>query len=496
MNTINNKHSLKCSFILAVLCAFTLSVTLSACSFAPEYEQPQLDLPEVWLNPADGSEYDESEAISVQWWKRFNDPALDTFIEKALTHNYDLLIVAEQVNQARAYLGIAQADLFPTLAGTGSASNAMQSMQAYKDYPANLMPDRKYQYYSLGLQAVWELDFWGKYRNGTAAAREQLLASEYGQQALRLSIASQTAHAYFSLLALDAQLEVSRRTLASREEALNIYKDRYEQGLINELDYLRSSIEVDTVRTNLYTLEYQIDNAETALQILMGQSPREIIEAEIERSAKLIDLPTLPQLPTGIPSDLLQRRPDILAAEANLRASNYNVGVAKSAWFPSISLTGALGFQSYELGDLFDEMSGLWSYGASVSMPLFNAGKISDNIDASEAAVRVAVLKYQQTVQNAFKDVKTALAVQESIGNVVKTLEHTVESLEKTAALAQLRYDNGYESYIEVLDAERSLFSAEIQLVQARASHLSTIVNICLSLGGGWNVKEFTSSID
>lgn len=470
---------------LKLTCTFSMLFILSACSFAPEYVAPTLDLPQEW-----SAEKEDGQNISKQWWKRFDDPVLDQIIETTLANNYNLLIAAEQIVQAQAYLGITRADLFPTLSGTGGLARSQSSVQAYEKYKdtalSYLLSDRVSNSVSLGLSAAWELDFWGKYRNATAAAREQLIATEYGQQALLLEVTAQTAVAYFTLLSLDEQLEVSYRTLKTREEALRIYHERYKEGLINELDYLRASTEVDTVKTTIFTLTYQIDNAETALQVLMGQSPREIFAANVERGLTLSQLPTTPQLPTGVPSELLTRRPDILAAEANLRAANFNIGVAKAEWFPSISLTGSLGMSSVDLDRLFTGAAGFWSYGASLTTPIFNMGRISSNIAINESLMREAVLKYQQTVQTAFQDVYKALSVQENIGNVVDSLRNTVKALDTSAQLARLRYDNGYASYLEVLDAERSLFDAEIQLANARSQHLSTLVYICQALGGGW----------
>ncbi len=471
MNTTRFYKQIKLQACLIAL------MLLSACSFAPDHIQPELDLPQTW------AEYqDPNSSLSNKWWERFEDPNLNKIIEKTLANNYNLLIAAEQVNQARAYLGVTRADLFPSLSGTGSVGSTMLSRET------NAVIDRTPDFSTLGLSASWELDFWGKYRNATKSAREQLLASEYGQQALIIDVTASTAAAYFTLLSLDEQLAVSRQTLETREEALRIYSERYKEGLINELDYLRASTEVDTVKTTIYILNYQIDNAETALQVLMGESPREILEGGVERTLKLTDLPTTPVLPAGIPSDLLLRRPDIQLAEANLRAANFQVGVAKAAWFPSISLTALLGVESVELSNLFTGPANAWTYGAGLAAPLFNAGKIYNNVKVSESKVEEASLSYQQAVQSAFQDVRTALSVQESIGNVVKSLEHTVESLTTSVELAQLRYDNGYAAYLEVLDAQRSLFDAQIQLANQRAQHLSTIVFICQSLGGGWTV--------
>ncbi len=477
MTKSNTLHSLKLSLILLG------SFMISACSFAPEYVRPELDLPTEWSGYPN-----TAENINDQWWTRFNDPVLNSLIETALTNNYDLKIMAERVNQARAYAGVTHADLYPQAVGTSSVGRSQSTQQPYENVPPMLsfLVPAPTSSFSLGFQAAWELDFWGKYRNANSAALEQLLAAEYNHQALRLMMVAEVANAYFTLLSLDEQLAVSYRTLATREESLRIYTAQYSEGLINELDYLRASTEVDTVQTSIYALTYQIDNAETALQVLMGESPAQIFDTHVARGNTLTQINSAPQLPEGIPSELLARRPDILAAEASLRAANFEIGVAKAHWFPSISLTGALGLQSTELNQLFDGNAGLWSVGGGLTTPIFEAGRISSNIEISESAMREAALVYQQTVQTAFKEVRTALSVQENIGNVVHSLENIVRSLTSAVELAEIRYDNGYASYLEVLDAQRSLFEAEIQLAEARANQLSTVVNICRALGGGW----------
>ncbi len=452
------------------------SLIISACSFAPDYVQPKLEIPSNWTESAAMT---TKQNVTATWWERFEDPTLNLLIQKTLAHNYDLLIAAENVSQAQSYIGVTRSALFPSISLGGTAQNAQRGA-------VSSSAQTSAQAFTAGFQAAWELDFWGKFRNANNAARQQLFASEYTQESLKLILTAQTAIAYFNLLSLDEQLEVSYRTLATREESLRIYTAQYNEGLINELDYLRASTEVDVVRATIAQLLYQVDNAETALQVLAGASPKEIFESEIERAKSLTQIPPIPQLPNGVPSELLLRRPDILAAEAGLRSANFQVGVAKSYWFPSISLTGMLGFESSELSRLFTPASDAWTYGGSLLTPIFQAGKIYNNVKISESQMRAAALTYQKTVQTAFKEMHTALSVQKHISSVVKSFEHIVESLTNAVELAQIRYDNGYASYLEVLDAQRSLFDAEIQLANARASQLSTIVNICMALGGGW----------
>lgn len=483
-----------------IVCALA-SLMLAGCSFAPDYARPALDLPVQWTGPAAG------QGLEIQWWKRFEDPILNQLVNEALAYNQNLAVAMARVEQARAYLGYARGEQFPTLSGSGSAGKSRFSADASADYglakglgtlqnslhtldpriPAGAgSPGREGESWSAGLQAVWELDLWGKYRNATAAAREQLLASEAGQRGVMLSLAGQTSIAYFDLRNYDAQLNIARRTLQTREEALKIYQARYDEGLISELDFLRAKTETDTMRANVYTAEYQVATAESALLVLAGRSPRAIFEAVPERGLSIDTLPGAPQLPAGLPSQLLERRPDIVAAEAQLRAANYQIGVVKAAWFPSISLTGQLGTQSGKLDQLFTGASDMWTLGGSLSVPLLTFGRISSNVKISEAAMREALANYALTVQEAFRDIRNALVIQQRTTDIADTLAIAVDNLRRATELARLRYENGYASYLDVLDAERSLFDAEVQLSNVRTSHLSSIVQVCMALGGGW----------
>ena len=306
----------------AALCLLS-GMALSGCSFAPDYNRPEMDIPDTW-SKAPYNLPMATKSLEVQWWKRFNDPVLDKLVEETLLHNQNLAAAIARVDQARAYLGLARSEFFPTLAGSGSAGRAeategdiaagtaISKLFGMQGFPMDA-PGRVNNQFSLGLQAVWEMDLWGKVRNSTAAAREQLLASEAGQRGVVLSLAGQTASAYISLRSYDAQLSIAKRTLASREEALKIYRARYDEGLISELDFLRAKTEVDSVRASLYTAQYQVATAESALMVLTGRSPRDIFEASPKRGLELEAMPSAPQLPVGMPSDLLERRPELEA---------------------------------------------------------------------------------------------------------------------------------------------------------------------------------------
>ena len=454
---------------IIVLALITLGIT--ACSFAPDYRRAEMTMPESWATAEQG------EVLERMWWKRFNDAVLNTLVDEALQHNQDIVAAVASVDQARARLGTARAELFPLISGQADASPVWVDNHQVQGSTAP---------YSAGFGASWEIDLWGKLRNASDSARYQLLATEAAQEGVRLSVAAQTANGYFMLRSLDLQMSIAGQTLQTREEALKIYTDRYEQGLISRLDFARAKTEVEAARTALYQTRVSRDAAESALLILLGRSPREIMGGAVRRGAELEAIPAPPVLPAGVPSDLLERRPDIRQAEYALMSANADIGVARAAWFPSISLTGLLGIVSPELHTLMSNPLETWSYGGNASVPLLDFGRVSSGVDAAEARKREALATYEKTVQTAFGDMRNALMNQQESVHIVTALEAMVEQLRLAADLARARYDGGYSSYLDVLDAERSLFESELNLASARGNRLTAIVNVCLALGGGW----------
>ena len=457
-----------------LLCLCLLFV-LGGCSLAPEYQRPVLETPLAWKEDGKGQ---VREVLEMQWWRRFNDPVLTALIEEALVYNRDLAAAMARVDYARAQLGLARAERFPNIGGQ-AVSN-----QTWVDH--NRITQGTSSPYSAGFMASWELDFWGKNRNASEAARAQMLGTEEALRGLQLSIAAQTANAYFSVASLDLQLATAERTLKTREEALAIYMARYEQGLISELDLTQAKTVVETARTAIYRSRVSLEAAESGLAVLVGRSPREIMDGTVQRGLALETIPAPPVIPAGVPSDLLDRRPDIRQAEHSLMATNANIGVAKAAWFPSISLTGMFGVISPELDRLFKNPLQTWNYGVNAQVPLLDFGRVSSSVQSAEAQQREALASYEKTVQTAFKEVRNALATQREATNIVESLERMVSDLRTATDLARTRYDNGYSSYLEVLDAERSLFQSEMDLAAARSDRLSSVVNVCLALGGGW----------
>lgn len=455
---------------------------LSACSFAPAYQRPDQDLPSEWRKIDLGTS-----PLNVDWWTRFKDPVLTAMINDALAHNQDLAQSLARIDSAAAQVGVATAALFPRLDGAGSATANSSSEKAPNTVPFDQSGlSRSTTSYQGTLNASWELDLWGKYRNRRTQLSDVLMNTVIGYEGLRLSVAGQTAQAYFALLALDMQLETARRTLKSREESFGIYTSRYEQGDITELDWLRAKAEVEIARAQVHQSTVAVDKAESALAVLLGRSPRDIINRAMPRGHAIEDLPSAPVLPEGLPSELLMRRPDIRAAEFLIMAYNANIGVARAQFFPSISLTGTLGTLSSAVWNLFSNPAGLWSYGASASMPIIDFGNNWYNLKDAEAQKAASIAAYRKTVQVAFQDIRDSLTAQREATAIVKSMQVEVDSLRKAKELASLQYDNGYTDYLTVLDAERQLFSAELNLATALQNRLDATVRVCMALGGGW----------
>lgn len=449
-----------------------MTFSLSACSLAPEYVRPSPELPSTWT----GGQGQTELHLDVQWWRRFDDSTLNALVDEALKNNLDLEQALVRVEQAAAQLGTARSALAPTPSASGSGTRTMVGSAHSDEFGANV-------------GVSWELDLWGKYRNQAQSARANLLASEAGRNAVRLSVAGNTVKGYFWLRAYSLQESTAERVLRTREEAHEIYANRYQQGQINELDLLRDEAEVESARNTLYTIRISKDAAESSLAVLLGRSPSEIMRKNAISAGNLEQaLPVAPVLPGGLPSELLDRRPDIRQAEEQLKSANYNIGSVKASYFPSFSLTGLLGVVSPQLSSLFSTDSTTQGKGA-LGLPL-DMWRTRSSVRGAEAQKREAEAAYIQTVQTAFQDMRDALMRQSEYALSVKSLDRQVHVLSSSVTHARNRYNNGYSSYLELLDAERSLFSAELNLISTRASQLAAIADVCLALGGGWEGEE------
>ena len=472
--------SLKKTLTLPLLAALGLALgLLSGCSFAPNYERPGMDMPAEWRAIDMGAD-----PLPQNWWERFGDPVLNALVMEALNNNMDLEASLARVDSAMAQMGQARSAFFPTIMGTGDAAASSASLRAPNSVPTM---NRSTTSYQGALGGSWELDLWGKYRNQYTALSDVLLSTQVGHAGSRLMVAGQTAQSYFLLLALDMQLETTLRTLKTREDAFIIYTSRYKQGEITELDWLRAKTEVETARAQMHSTTVGVDRAEAALAVLLGRSPRDIMNREMDRGKTIEKLPAPPVLPAGIPSELLLRRPDIRAAEYMVMAYNANIGAARAEFFPSISLTAALGTLSSGVTNLFSAGAGTWSYGATGSVPILDFGRTWYKVKDAEAQKRQSIALYRKTIQTAFQDIRTSLTAQREADAIVMSYQSQVDSLRRTVELARLQYDNGYTDYLTVLDAERMLFSAEMQLATAMSDRLSAVVSVCMALGGGWD---------
>ncbi|MCX5855982.1 MAG: efflux transporter outer membrane subunit [Deltaproteobacteria bacterium] len=447
---------------------------LSACTIGKDYQRPDVEKPNVWR-------FEEKEAKAVAntaWWEQFQDPVLNDLIRIALAENKDLLIAAAKVEEYMGRYGATRADQFPQASVKGTGERMRITENGYSPIPSGISP--VYNNYQVALNASWEIDLWGKYRRASEAARADLLSTEEGRRSVILTLVTSVAGGYVNLLNLDQQLDIARSTVKTREESLNLFKLRFEGGVISELELSQVKSEYQEARAYIPQLEKAIAQQENALSILLGRNPGPILRGRI------MDQLTLPAIPEGLPSDLLERRPDIRQAEQNLIAANAQIGVAKAAYFPSISLTGFFGTASTDLSNLFRDSSKVWNWGGSVNLPIFTAGRTRGQVKAAESVRQQSLFQYQQSIQTAFREVEDALVDQLKSREKLDAQMHQVSALRTYKDLALIRYENGYSSYLEVLDAERNLFSIELAYVQTRGTQFQALVNLYKAMGGGW----------
>ncbi len=454
-----------------------LALALGACSLAPRYEQPVPPVAETFPSYSvtpDGA----VKATQLSWRDFFNDARLEVVIAKALANNRDLAVSVAQVEQARAQYRIARSAQLPNVGLEGTGARARQP----GDVTATGLPITAESYdLDLGISA-FELDFWGRVRNLSDAARYRYLASVEGQRAFRLSLIRQVAIAYMTLRENGERIALAERTLASRREGLEIARLRLEAGVTSSADYDQSVSLLTDAQTQLAELRRTEAVAINLLTVLVGGP---VDTSTLPRALPLAEQQMFDRLDVGLPSDLLVNRPDIMQAEAQLRAANADIGAARAAYFPRISLTGATGYTSRELNDLVGSDRQSWSYGAGIVLPLLDWGARRGQLDAARAQRDIAAATYQRTVQGAFQDVADALAGRRYIADQITAQELAVAAQERLAETARLRYANGIAIYLEVLDAERNLFSAQQSLLQLRGANLRNQVSLYIALGGG-----------
>lgn len=454
---------------------FLLLVGLSSCAYlSVNRDLPTMDMPQMKENA-------ELNSANLQdWWKNFQDPVLNELIEYARVHNTDLQGASAKVDEARAVLGINKSEKLPRLDAKASATQLKSSDYVLTPGTPNRLTD-----YQVSLQASWELDLWGRIRKSTEAARSSLLAQQYNQNVVLLSLYSDVAQTYFNLLALDASLEITRSTISSRQESLQLQTKRLKGGIISEQDASQAEVELATAKANLPDLLQNIAKTESALNILIGASPRQIIEKILLRGPEINSL-AVPTLPLFLPSDILLHRPDVQIAEQTLLTTRANIAVARAAYFPKISLTGIFGIESLDAKDLFTGPAQTWSLAGSLAMPLFNNGLTASQVQQAQAREQQAVASYRRAISQAFTDVKTSLSIQQLSDSKVQALKDQTQALQRLYKLANIRYNNGYENYLNLLDAQRSLYQAELLYISAKRDQLIASVTLYKALGGGW----------
>ncbi|HEY3121168.1 MAG TPA: efflux transporter outer membrane subunit [Vicinamibacteria bacterium] len=456
----------------ARLLAALVALSFSACvSLGPRYRRPQLPLPPAY------SEGGSEEAIPDAWWSLFDDPALDRLVAEALSANQDLALAAARVEEARALAGLADADRWPQLSLSAEVSRSKLSAETSHLPPGIPLENSRFR---VAPTVSYEVDFWGRLRQLSAAARAELLASEEGRRNVRLAVAADVAAAYFDLVAFDRQLAIARETLRSRQESARLQRVRFEAGTISGLALAQARAELASAESTVPVLERQGRQTENRLAVLLGRTG-----GTTERAFGL-DALASPPVPVGLPSELLVRRPDLLAAEQRLIAANARIGAARAAYFPAIALTGAAGSESAQLASLLTSGTGIWQAAVSLVQPIFNAGRTRRQVQATRARERQELAVYTRAVQSAFAEVEDALVARRTSAAEREALGRQVAELGSARRLALLRYQGGDASYLEVLDAERSLFRAELDLTAARRDELTASVNLFSALGGGW----------
>jgi multidrug efflux system outer membrane protein len=458
-----------------VLVIFVL--LFSGCTVGPDYLRPVVDVPASFR-------YEDKEArdtANTEWWKQFNDPALDALITEALADNKDIKIAAANTEQAAGMVIQARAPLFPqigySVSGTKQRLSEKSSTGELFKHFADLNPQTLYEAFG---SASWEIDLWGRIRRTTEAARAQLFATVEARRGVILSLVASVASDYIQLLGLDEQLLISKRSLAVYAESVRLFELQFKYGQVSQMNVEQARTQYESAAAAIPQIESKIAQTENALSVLLGRNPGPIVRG------KTINELTVPAVPAGLPSDVLANRPDILQAEQNLITANAQIGAARALYFPAISLTGAFGFESRDLSDLFRGPARTWSYAGSFAGPIFRGGEIYGQVKQAEAGRKAALINYELTIQSAFADVENALVARSKLVGQVEAQKRLVQAGTEYERLARLQYNGGYSPYSTVLQAEQQLFPSELNYSQYRASLLISLANIYKAMGGGW----------
>lgn len=450
---------------------------LTSCSLAPDLEKPTTELPTQWA-------LSESQTASLaSWWQRYNDPQLNVLIARALEHNADIQQAAARVAEARASLGGTQAEQYPLVSGNVSAARLDMGDAT------PLTGDKAVDSYSVAPVLSFEIDLWGRLANATEAARQQLLAEEANTRAVRLAVISETASDYFAALALNEQISITKHTIETREKATTLQRRLFKEGDVDELTVRQAESELQAVQAELPSLEEKRQKRMNALSVLTGATPAEIFNLDQLAEVKGSSLPQLPALPGLTPEQVVAGRPDVVRAEHRLVASNAEIGVARAAYLPRLSLTGLLGFQSNNIGDLFSGSPISYAAG-TLAGPFLDFGRARSKVEASEARQKQAYIAYEQTVRVAFREIMDALTGYRKNSERLKAQEQRIRTLKRSAQLAHHRFDEGISSYLDVLDAERNLYQVETARVETHRAQLQSSVDLYKALGSGSNEQR------
>ena len=468
---------MKATNIRTSVVAAAVAAALAACATTTPTEPPKVELPAPTIPQLDLS----------HWWTSFDDPALTALVDEALANNLDLQVAMARIDAARAQVRLARADLYPSVDLGVNASRSKVTEVGTVPIPRGVSPTGND--FRIGLTAAYEIDLWGKYRMATRAAQNDLLATQYARETVRTAVAAQVARTYFDLIAADAQLQLLKDTLALREQTVSLQTDRAQAGVIGQYDLAQAKAERDAVRADIAVAQRAVSQYESALAVVVGRSPREVFHPSVVREPSLTKLLAVPTVPAGLPSGILERRPDLRQLERELAAASLRIDRARTDYLPSLNLTGTLGTESAALRQLLSGPSLIWSLGAGLAQPLFNLDRIGANVEAQTARREELVVNYRQTVQAAFKDVHDALAANETTRTALTAQTTRRDELQQAYELSDLRYKAGYSPYLEVLDAQRQLLQAQTLSILAARDVRLALVDLANALGGGWDYK-------
>jgi multidrug efflux system outer membrane protein len=458
------------------------TLLLTGCTVGPNYQRPLVRVPQTFHAPEPLPTAEAASLADLTWWEVFRDEDLQRLITTALEQNYDLREAVARVEMAQANLGITRSDQFPQVGASGDVQFTRLSRNGAFPLSSDFVPsqDRNWGQAQLNLLS-FEVDLWGRLRRATEAARANLLSAEENRKAVITTLVSSVATQYFALREFDAQLEIARQTLATRQETLSLTTSRRNYGIATELDVKQAEQLVDTASVTISKVQQQIEQTENQITLLLGENPSGIV-----RKGNFDENTLRPEVPAGLPSSLLERRPDIRAAEQNLIAANANIGVAKAAYFPRLSLSGFIGGQSTQLSSLFNGPNGAWSFVPQLSQPIFAAGRLRSTVKLAEAQRDSAVVQYQKSVQTAFTEVSTALIAHQRVQEAREKQEALVVVLEERKRLAYMRYQGGVDTQLNALDSDRDLLQGKLDLRQIKLNELLSVVQLYKALGGGW----------